>query len=55
MQAVVLRAWPAKRRVEILLEILGRPTPMEVDCNLLTLERRSVAEFVPVLAAPCLA
>jgi hypothetical protein len=28
---------------------------MEVDCNLLTLERRSVAEFVPVLAAPCLA
>ena len=55
MQAVVLRAWPAKRRVEVLLEILGRPTPMEVDCNRLTLERRSVAGFVPVLAAPCLA
>jgi transcriptional antiterminator RfaH len=55
MQAVVLRAWPAKRRVEILLEILGRPTPMEVDCNLLTLERRSAAQFVPVLAAPGLA
>jgi transcriptional antiterminator RfaH len=53
MQAVVLRAWPAKRRVEILLEILGRPTPMEVDCNLLALERISVAQFVPVLAAPC--
>src|ERR1017187_9362691 len=55
MQAVVLRAWPAKRRVEVLLEILGRQTPMEVDSNLLTLERRSVATFVPVLAAPCLA
>ena len=55
MQAVVLRAWPAKRRVEILLEILGRQTPMEVDYNLLTVERRSVAAFVPVLAAPCLA
>ena len=54
MQAVVLRAWPAKRRVEVLLEILGRPTPMEVDCNLLTLERRTAAEFVPGLAAPCL-
>src|ERR1035437_7816973 len=46
MQAVVLRAWPAKRRVEILLEILGRQTPMEVDSNLLTLERRCVAAFV---------
>ena len=55
MQAVVLRAWPAKRRVEILLEILGRQTPMEVDSNLLTLERRCVAAFVPELAAPCLA
>ncbi len=55
MQAVVLRTWPAKRRVEVLLEILGRPTPMEVDCNLLTLERRSAALFVPVLAAPSLA
>ena len=55
LQAVVLRAWPAKRRVEILLEILGRQTPMEVDCNLLTLERRCVAAFVPELAVPCLA
>src|ERR1035438_6359585 len=55
VQAVVLRAWPAKRRVEILLEILGRQTPMEVDSNLLTLERRCVAVFVPELAAPCLA
>jgi transcriptional antiterminator RfaH len=55
MQAVVLRAWPAKRRVAILLEILGQPTPMEVDASLLTLERKSVAQFVPVLAAPYLA
>ncbi len=54
MQAVVLRAWPAKQRVQVLLDILGRPTPVEVDCGLLTLERRSVAEFLPVLAASSL-
>jgi transcriptional antiterminator RfaH len=52
MQAVVLRAWPAKRRVQILLDILGRPTPMEVDSSLVTLERKPVADLLPTLAAP---
>jgi hypothetical protein len=51
MQAVVLRAWPAKRRVQILLDILGRPTPMEVDTSLVSLERKSVSELLPTLAA----
>jgi transcriptional antiterminator RfaH len=50
MQAVVLRSWPAKRRVQILLDILGRPTPIEVDSSLLTLERKPVAELLPALA-----
>jgi transcriptional antiterminator RfaH len=51
MQAVVLRSWPARRRVQVLLEILGRPTPLEVDRSVLTLHRSSVAEWVPELAA----
>ena len=51
MQAVVLRSWPARRRVQVLLEILGRPTPLEVDRSLLTLHRSSVAEWLPELAA----
>ena len=52
MQAVVLRAWPTKRRVQILLDILGRPTPMEVDTSLIGFERKPVAEWLPTLAAP---
>lgn len=51
MHAVVLRALPAKRRVQILLEILGRPTTIEVDRNSLTLHRTSIAEYLPILAA----
>jgi transcriptional antiterminator RfaH len=51
MQAVVLRSWPAKRRVQVLLEILGRPTATEVDRSLLTLHGVSVARCLPVLAA----
>lgn len=52
LQAVVLRSWPAKRRVQILLDILGRPTPIEVDSRLVSLSRKTVAELVPALAAP---
>ena len=51
MQAVVLRTWPAKRRIQILLDILGRPTPIEVDSSLLTLQNKPVAELLPSLAA----
>jgi transcriptional antiterminator RfaH len=51
MQAIVLRSWPARRRVQVLLEILGRPTPLEVDRSLLTLHRSSVAKWLPELAA----
>jgi transcriptional antiterminator RfaH len=51
MQAVVLRTWPAKRRVQILLDILGRPTPIEVDSSLLTIQSKPVAELLPSLAA----
>ena len=54
MQAVVLRSWPAKRRVQVLLEILGRPTAVEVDRKAVTLHRQSIADFLPILAAASL-
>lgn len=50
MQAVVLRSWPARRRVQILLDILGRPTPMEVDSSLVTVEGKSLGAMLPELA-----
>lgn len=55
MKAVVLRTWPSKRRVQVLLEILGRPTAIEMDHKAITLEKKSVAALVAELAAPRLA
>lgn len=49
-QAIVLRTLPAKRRVQILLDILGRPTLVEVDRHSLTLENSTMADLVPSLA-----
>jgi transcriptional antiterminator RfaH len=50
MRAVVLRSWPAKRRVQILLDILGRPTPIEVHSSLVTLDSRPMSRVLPSLA-----
>jgi transcriptional antiterminator RfaH len=50
MQANVLRVMPARQRVQILLEILGRPTEVEVDRCLLTSETSTVADRLPLLA-----
>ena len=52
MSAYVLRNLPARKRVQVLLDILGRPTPVEVDRTSLVLERNSLAYLAPVLAAP---
>ena len=52
MCAFVLRVMPARKRVQVLLDVLGRPTPAEVDENLVVNERNTVATLVPVLAAP---
>ena len=49
-QAIVFRMLPAKRRVQILLDILGRPTPVEVDRHMVTLENHRMADLVPALA-----
>jgi transcription antitermination factor NusG len=52
MQAFVLRNMPARKRVQILLDILGRPTPVEVDYTTVVLARNTVADLAPVFAAP---
>jgi transcriptional antiterminator RfaH len=47
---VVLRVLPAKQRVQVLLDFLGRTTVTEVDRIALKTERR-IADLVPTLAA----
>jgi len=52
MRAFVLRVMPARRRVQVLLDVLGRPTPAEVDESSVVIEGNGVANLVPMLAAP---
>jgi len=47
---VVLRVLPAKQRVQVLLDFLGRTTVAEVDRQSLRTERR-IVDLVPTLAA----
>jgi transcriptional antiterminator RfaH len=47
---IVVRLLPARQRVQILLEFLGRTTIAEVERTVLTTENHSVAELVPMLA-----
>lgn len=47
---IVLRVMPAKQRVQILLDFLGRTTLAEVDRKSLILENQSMAEKMPSLA-----
>ncbi len=51
MRAFVLRVMPARKRVQVLLDVLGRPTPAEVDESSVVIEGNGVADLVPVLAA----
>ena len=52
MRAYVLRIMPASRRVQVLLDILGGPTPVEVDRSSVALEQRqnTAANRVNMLA-----
>ncbi len=50
MHAYVLRNMPVKQRVQILLDILGQPTPVEVDRNTVVLMENTMAHLAPVLA-----
>lgn len=52
MNASVLRVMPAGRRVQVLLDILGRPTAVEVDRGIVALAKNTIADLVPLLAAP---
>jgi transcriptional antiterminator RfaH len=52
MSAQVLKSLPAKKRVQILLEILGRPTTVEVGREAVTLKNNTLADLAPFLAAP---
>jgi transcriptional antiterminator RfaH len=52
IRAFVLRVMPARNRVQVLLDILGRPTPVEVDRGSVILERNSLADLAPILAVP---
>jgi transcriptional antiterminator RfaH len=51
MKGFVLRVLPARQRVQVLLDILGRHAPVEVDRHAVALEERLVADRVPLLAA----
>jgi transcriptional antiterminator RfaH len=51
MPAKVLRVMSATKRVQILLDILGRPTSVEVNRASVVLERNSMADRMPILAA----
>lgn len=51
MSAMVLKSLPARKRVQILLDILGRTTPVEVERDAVILKRNSLADLAPVLAA----
>jgi transcriptional antiterminator RfaH len=52
MRAYVLRNLPARKRVQILLDILGQPTPVEVDRTAVVLMENTLAHLAPVLARP---
>lgn len=47
---VVVRVLPARQRVQILLDFLGRTTLTEVDRKSLTVEDRRLADLMPALA-----
>ena len=52
MSAQVLKSLPAKKRVQILLDILGRPTTVEVGSESVMVKKNTLADLAPFLAAP---
>ena len=51
LPAVVMRVMPAKQRVQLLLEIMGRPTPIDMDRDSVVSANLSTARLVPSLAS----
>lgn len=54
-EAIVARVLPAKRRVQVLLDFLGRTTLAEVDRDWLSAESRPLAALLPSLATASMA
>lgn len=52
MHARVLRNLSAGKRIQVLIDILGRPTPVEVDRVRVVPTRNALVNLVPALAAP---
>jgi hypothetical protein len=52
MSAQVLKSLPAKKRVQILLVVLGRPATVGVGREAVLAARNKVADLAPLLAAP---
>ncbi len=50
-QAIVLRVLPARERVQVLLDILGRQTLVEVNRHSIIVENRKLVDLMPALAA----
>ena len=50
LSAYVLKSLPAKKRVQILLDILGRPTLVEVEQDAVIPSRNNLADLAPILA-----
>ena len=50
VRGIVVRVLPARRRVQILLDFLGRATLTEVDRTSVTVENRCMADLMPALA-----
>lgn len=50
MNAFVLRTLPARHRVQVLLDIVGRATSVEVDRSSIVFEKSCVADRIPLLA-----
>ena len=51
LDAYVLKNLPARKRVQILLEVLGQSTPVEVRREALLAKKNTLAEWAPGLAA----
>lgn len=49
-RGIVVRVLPARQRVQILLDFLGRTTLAEVDRKSLTVEGQTLADLMPALA-----
>jgi transcriptional antiterminator RfaH len=52
LRALVTQYLPARQRVQVLLEILGRPTAIEIDRRFVARTNLSVADLMPHLATP---